>query len=150
MAAAMDIAALASIWEFTGLVSAMAATATSIVISATMPVAGIIATAAIIMMTIVETAGIIGVSGVITAGRITNLRLPSRTSMLLRTWRSRSLTPILEQRSMTHLSVSRWRAFQSGLAFPALFLSSCARQARRRLGGRAPLRSIAIPAAASA
>src|SRR3546814_10037717 len=72
------------------------------------------------------------------------------TSMLLRTWRSRSLTPILEQRSMNHLSVSRWRAFEGGLAFPALVLSSCARQARRRLGGREPLRSIAIPAAASA
>src|SRR3546814_3678215 len=128
MAAAMDIAALASIWEFLPLFMAIAATATDIDITATMPAAAIIATAAIIMMTIVETAGIIGVSGVITAGRITNRRLPSRTSMLLRTWRSRSLTPILEQRSMTHLSVSRWRAFQSGLAFPALFLSSCARR----------------------
>src|SRR3546814_18743002 len=75
MAAAMDIAALASIWEFTALFMAMAATATEIHITATMPAAAIIATAAIIMMTIVETAGLIGVSRVINAGRIERTRV---------------------------------------------------------------------------
>src|SRR3546814_14978561 len=113
MAAAMDIAALASIWEFTALFMAMAATATEIHITATMPAAAIIATAAIIMMTIVETAGIIGVSGVITAGRITNRRLPSRTSMLLRTWRSRSLTPILERSEERSVGKSCVRTLRS-------------------------------------
>src|SRR3546814_19610094 len=98
MAAAMDIAALASIWEFTALFMAMAATATEIHITATMPAAAIIATAAIIMMTIVQTAGIIGVSGVLTAGPIPNRRLPSRTSMLLLTCRSRLLPSILEHK----------------------------------------------------